>query len=161
MSDQAPRAGAEAAKLLAAAQEWLRTSAPHLAPVDADGETCSCPVCRGIVRLRETDPDSVARWVDGAVAAVEHVLGEAAAGVAQATGGTAPTPTTATSAQDPVPPAGEDDDAAAPEQPGADDASTSGHDDARTRRVRRIPIDDATDPGTSPDPGPATSRSGG
>ncbi len=155
MSDQAPRAGAEAAKLLTAAQEWLRTTAPHLAPVDADGETCSCPVCRGIVRLRETDPDSVARWVDGAVAAVEHVLGEAAAGVAQATGGTSPP------AQESAPADGGDPDAAAPDQPGADDASTAGHDDARTRRVRRIPIDDATAPGTSSDPGSATSRSGG
>jgi hypothetical protein len=141
VSDQAPRAGAEAAKLLTAAQEWLRTAAPHLAPVDADGETCSCPVCRGIVRLRETDPDSVARWVDGAVA--------------QATGGTSP------SAQEPDPADGGEPDAAAPEQPGAGDASTAGHDDARTRRVRRIPIDDATAPGTSSDPGSATSRSGG
>lgn len=155
MSGEAPRAGVEAAKLLTAAQEWLRTAAPHLAPVDADGETCPCPVCRGIVRLRETDPDSVARWVDGAVAAVEHVLGEAAAGVAQATGGTAP------SSEEPAPPARGDRDAAAPEQPGADDPAMAGHDDARTRRVRRIPIDDATTPGSTSDPGSATSRPGG
>ena len=38
----APRAGAEASRLLSAAQQWLRESAPHLAPLDAAGEPCSC-----------------------------------------------------------------------------------------------------------------------
>ena len=148
MTEQTPRAGAEAAKLLAAAQEWLRSAAPHLAPVDEDGVTCACPVCRGIVRVREADPDSVARWVDGAVAAFEHVIGEAAAGVAQATGGAGPS--------------GVDEDAAADDgRPADEPPAGAGHDDARTRRVRRIPIDDATTPGTSPDLGPGTSRSGG
>jgi hypothetical protein len=149
VTDDAPRAGAEAAKLFAAAQDWLRASAPHLAPVAPDGETCACPVCRGIVRVRETDPDSVARWVDGAVAAVEHVLGQAAAGVAQATGGTPGQPADAAPAE-------------TDEQPGGDDPSRAGHDDARTRTVRRIPIvDEASSSGSTTDTGPATHLSGG
>lgn len=78
MTEPAPRAGAEAARLLAAAQEWLRGSAPHLAPVDADGQTCPCPLCRAVAAVRDADPDTVARWVDGAVAAVEKVAADAA-----------------------------------------------------------------------------------
>lgn len=73
----APRAGVEAAKLLAVAQEWLRTSAPHLAPVDADGQTCPCPLCRAVAGVREADPDAVGRWVDSAVAAATAVLAQA------------------------------------------------------------------------------------
>ncbi len=149
MTDDAPRAGAEAAKLFAAAQDWLRASAPHLAPVAADGETCACPVCRGIVRVRETDPDAVARWVDGAVAAVEHVLGQAAAGVAQATSSAPEQPAGAASGE-------------ADERPGSDRPSRTGHDDARTRKVRRIPIvDEASSSGSTTDTGPATHLSGG
>jgi hypothetical protein len=73
-----PRAGHEAARLLQAAQEWLRTSAPHLAPVAADGVGCSCPVCRAIAGLREADPDAVARWVDSALAAAGSLATQAA-----------------------------------------------------------------------------------
>jgi hypothetical protein len=72
-----PRAGAEAARLLAAAQDWLRTSAPHLAPVADDGQPCSCPVCRAVAGLREADPDSVARWVDTAVATLGSLVAQA------------------------------------------------------------------------------------
>ena len=73
-----PRAGQEAARLLQAAQEWLRTSAPHLAPLAPDGTPCSCPVCRAVSGLREADPDSVARWVDSAVAAATSLATQAA-----------------------------------------------------------------------------------
>lgn len=72
-----PRAGQEAARLLAAAQDWLRTSAPHLAPVSDDGTPCSCPLCRVVSGVREADPDDVARFVDGAVAALGQLAVQA------------------------------------------------------------------------------------
>ncbi|MFC6238782.1 hypothetical protein [Longivirga aurantiaca] len=144
MSDDAPRAGAEAARLVAAAQEWLRTAAPHLAPVDDDGRTCSCPVCRGIARLREGDPDTVARWVDGAVAAFEHVVSEAAAG-------RAPAAATATDASDAGP--GEEPHEDARHDDAGDDGA--GHGAPTSRRVRRVPLDE---PGTAAPARPQTAR---
>ncbi len=77
MTGPDPRAGQEAARLLAAAQDWLRTSAPHLAPVSPDGEPCSCPLCRAVAGLREADPDSVGRWVDSAVTALGSLVAQA------------------------------------------------------------------------------------
>jgi hypothetical protein len=117
------RAGAEAARLLAAAQDWLRTSAPHLAPVDADGEPCSCPLCRGVAAVREADPDQVGRWVDTAVATLESVLAQASSRVASA--GADASGGTADREADPAPP-----------QPAPDE-----QDGEPTRRVRRIPLD--------------------
>ncbi len=73
-----PRAGQETARLVSAAQDWLRTSAPHLAPVGPDGVPCSCPLCRVVTGLREADPDTVGRWVDSAVAAFGAVATQAA-----------------------------------------------------------------------------------
>lgn len=145
MSDDAPRAGAEAARLVAAAQEWLRTAAPHLAPVDDDGRTCSCPVCRGIARLREGDPDTVARWVDGAVAAFEHVVTEAASGMTQA-GGAAPDASAAGPGDEPHEDARHDDakDHDAKDHDAGGDGA--GHDAPTSRRVRRVPLDE---PGTA------------
>ena len=140
MSDDAPRAGAEAARLVAAAQEWLRTAAPHLAPVDDDGRTCACPLCRGIARLREGDPDAVARWVNEAVAAFEHVVREA-------TDGSAPEGGAAADRHDTGP--GEEPEAdARHDDAGHDDAGHLGaeHDAPASRRVRRVPLDE---PGTS------------
>jgi len=85
-----PRAGQQAARLLAAAQDWLRTSAPHLAPLSADGEPCSCPVCRAVAGLREADPDAAGHWVDSAVSALGALVAQAgdlaAAGAAAAQG---------------------------------------------------------------------------
>ncbi|MFN8158086.1 MAG: hypothetical protein U0R68_11755 [Candidatus Nanopelagicales bacterium] len=72
-----PRAGQEAARLLAAAQDWLRTSAPHVAPLDAEGRTCACPLCRAVAGVRDADPDAVGRWVDSAVAAATAALAQA------------------------------------------------------------------------------------
>lgn len=72
-----PRAGSEAARLFAAAQDWLRTSAPHFAPTDVDGSPCSCPVCRVVAGVRDADPDDVARFVDSAVAAVSSLATQA------------------------------------------------------------------------------------
>lgn len=125
MTDDAPRAGAETARLLAAAQEWLRESAPHLAPVDDEGRTCSCPVCRGIVRLREGDPESVGRWVDTAVAALERVVSDLAASRPAAA-----TPEGGADAE----PAGSED----PVTPPPSETAES----PRPRRVRRVPLDD-------------------
>ena len=131
MSEQAPRAGAETARLLAAAQEWLRDSAPHLAPVDDEGRTCSCPVCRGIVRLREGDPESVGRWVDTAVAALERVVADLSAGRPAADAQPADRPADAAGSEDPAP-------GPPPEAAESD----------RPRRVRRVPLDDGA-PGTT------------
>jgi hypothetical protein len=120
----APRAGAEAARLLSAAQQWLRESAPHLAPLDADGEPCSCPLCRAVAAVREADPDAVGRWVDTAVSALEQtgrqVAAQAAAKAEAARAGSAP-------ADDVTPDPGEEPEADPP-------------------RIRRIPLDgDGTD----------------
>jgi hypothetical protein len=136
MSEDAPRAGAEAARLLAAAQDWLSQSAPHLAPVDGSGQTCSCPLCRGIVRLREGDPDAVARWVDGAVAAFERVVADASAPRPAAPPADADADHADAGDVDPMPPS--EPDAAESERP-------------PTRRVRRVPLDDAgsQDPSTA------------
>jgi hypothetical protein len=135
MSEPEGRAGQEAARLVAAAQEWLRTSAPHLAPVGDDGEPCSCPLCRAVVGLREADPDTVARWVDTAVTGVSAALAAVAATAGSGAG-----------ADD------DDGDDGAEEQgpPGATGESAGdrvddpgvGHDGPGGRRVRRITLDD-------------------
>jgi hypothetical protein len=123
------RAGAEAARLLAAAQDWLRTSAPHLAPLDAEGEPCSCPLCRGVAAVREADSDQVGRWVDTAVAGLESVLAQASARVAAA----APDAAGETADWD-----------ADPARP---EPATGEQEGAPTRRVRRIPLDPTTEDG--------------
>jgi hypothetical protein len=147
----AGRAGQEAARLVAAAQDWLRTSAPHLAPLDEHGEPCSCPLCRAVVSLRETDPATVSRWVDAAVAGVSTALAQAQAAAADlADRATAPAE---------APPEGDD---AGTSDAGTSDAGTSGADadghapdepevghDGPERRVRRIPLDE---PGTGAAP---------
>jgi hypothetical protein len=138
VTDPAPRAGAEAARLLVAAQQWLRGSAPHLAPVDAAGEPCSCPLCRAVAAVRDADPESVARWVDGAVAAVERVAADAAAATAgAASGGPAGDARAEAETDD-----GHDD------GPQPEDGSAGTPRSGRTPRVRRIPLD-----GTPPDGG--------
>jgi hypothetical protein len=133
MTDAEGRAGQEAARLLAAAQEWLRTSAPHLAPVGEDGETCPCPLCRAVVEVREADPDSVGRWVDAAVAGLSATLARA--------GTLASQPAGTDDGTDARPDAG----TASAEQ-GTDDEPV-GHDGPGVR-VRRIRLDDG---GAGPD----------
>jgi hypothetical protein len=133
-----PRAGQEAARLLAAAQDWLRTSAPHLAPLADDGAPCSCPVCRAVAGLREADPDAVGRWVDSAVTALGSLVSQA--------GDLA---TARVRADDEVsgddgPDDGETDTVDEPdEHVGATDprAAGPGQDGPDSRRVRRIPLD--------------------
>ncbi|HET7901081.1 MAG TPA: hypothetical protein VFL59_07815 [Candidatus Nanopelagicales bacterium] len=137
-----PRAGAEAARLLAAAQGWLRSAAPHLAPVGDDGATCPCPVCRAIAGVRDADPESVGRWVDTAVAAATTVLAQAGERLAP------PEPAASDTDSGPTPdddadlgdPAG---DASGTQEPRAPQA---GQDEESARGVRRIPLEQ-TEPG--------------
>ena len=131
MTDDA-RAGQEAARLLATAQDWLRTSAPHLAPVGDDGETCSCPLCRVVVSVRDVDPDVVGRWVDAAVAAATGALAQAGS----PTSPTDPDP-------DPEPDAAPGPAPDASASPGDDVGATAGtaQDEARERGVRSIPVE--------------------
>ncbi|MEI8056608.1 MAG: hypothetical protein WCI29_04325 [Actinomycetes bacterium] len=69
-----PAAGEEIVRLFTAAQTWLRDQAPHLAPVDADGQTCSCPLCQVIVAVRDVDPSSAGLWIDSALASFTSTL---------------------------------------------------------------------------------------
>ena len=143
MSEPEGRAGQEAARLVAAAQEWLRTSAPHLAPVGDDGEPCSCPLCRAVVGLREADPDTVARWVDTAVtgvaAALAAVAGDAASGRADDGDADDASDDEATDDADLT-----DSDDEGPTGPGV------GHDGPGGGRVRRITLDDGPVGGAQP-----------
>ena len=142
-SDDRPAAGTEAARLLAAAQDWLRTSAPHLAPTGVDGSPCSCPVCRAVVSVRDADPDSVARWVDLAVAGVSAAVSQAAAAAGDLASRRPDASTEAGGASAP-------DEAGASDPQGYADASSAkvsppdpgvGHDGPGRPRVRRVPLD--------------------
>jgi hypothetical protein len=133
-----PRAGQEAARLLSAAQDWLRTSAPHLAPVADDGRPCSCPVCRAVAGLREADPAAVGRWVDSAVTALGSLVAQA--GDLAATRSDADPDPADVPADEVVTPAARE------ETPAGEDAA--GQDGAAPRRVRRIPLEpQGEDPG--------------
>ena len=149
MTGDEPRAGQEAARLLAAAQDWLRTSAPHLAPVAPDGEPCSCPVCRAVAGLREADPDSVGRWVDSAVATIGSLVAQAGDLASSGSPGGS----------------GDGDDADGPDDADDDDDGYAtvddfhvedtpgdappGQDGPRPRRVRRVPLTRETGTDTS------------
>jgi len=133
-----PRAGHEAARLLAAAQDWLRTSAPHLAPVADDGQPCSCPVCRAVAGLREADPDSVGRWVDTAVTTLGTLVAQAGDLAAKATSAGEPDDETDDETDE-----GDEPEATLPERvPEDDDARQDG---PTPRRVRRIPLEPQDD----------------
>ena len=85
---QSPLSGDEISKVITTAQEWLRTQAPHLAPVDAQGETCPCPLCKVVVAVRDIDPDAAATWVNTAFAAFTSTLASYTSGSSTAqTGG--------------------------------------------------------------------------
>jgi hypothetical protein len=144
MTEEDPRAGYEAARLLAAAQDWLASAAPHLAPVDDEGRTCPCPLCRVVATVREADPEEVGRWVDAAVAGFGAALRDVVA----------------TEHADPEPEPGRtsllDTDTEPDTEPDAepdaepDDSGRSGS--AAIPRVRRIPVDPTSPDPTSPDP---------
>jgi hypothetical protein len=138
MTEPDGRAGQEAARLLSAAQDWMRTSAPHLAPVGDDGEPCSCPLCRAVVGLRDADPDSVARWVDAAVTGVSAALASVAAAAAPDGAGSARTGSARAGTATDEGTTGSSYDASDGDAPVSDEV---GHDGPRARRVRRIPLD--------------------
>ena len=134
MSEPDPRAGQEAARLFSAVQEWVRTSAPHLAPSGPDGTPCSCPVCRVVVGLREADPEEVASFVDSAVSTIATFAASAADLL------TAATP--ASEAPSPDDDASDDDARDWPTGGATADAEAADDSDvARDRRVRPIVID--------------------
>ena len=136
MSGSDPRAGQQAARLLAAAQDWLRTSAPDLAPASPEGQPCSCPLCRAVVGLRDVDPESVGRWVDSAVAGFGSLAaqaGDLVAAAAERAGGDATGPNTGT----------DDLDRDAEQRPARQD-------EAAPRSVRRIPLEPTDDPERQP-----------
>ena len=149
MTGTDPRAGQEAARLLAAAQGWLRTSAPHLAPVSADGEPCSCPLCRAVVGLREAEPESVGRWVDSAVSALGSLVAQAgdlaaAAGAGEAENDAGSEDDAEDDAQDDEADAEVRHDAGAQDEDEAQEWLARQEDQA-PRGVRRIPLDRTVD----------------
>ena len=135
MSDGEGRAGEEAARLVAAAQGWLRDSAPHLAPVGEDGQACSCPLCRAVVGLRDADPDAVGRWVGSATALATAALTQVGDLLASTSSG-GPSPASDADADA----AGQQPATGGPDE-GADNPDPAGQDGQRPRGVRRIPLE--------------------
>jgi hypothetical protein len=73
MTEQ-PMSGADVSKFIAGAQDWLRTQVPHLAPVDGQGQTCPCPLCKVVATVRDVDPDMAATWLSTALATFTSTL---------------------------------------------------------------------------------------
>ncbi len=70
MTEQLGSAAEEAAKLLAAAQEWARGrfDSEHLATGSAECQVC--PVCQGVALLRHVKPETVEHLLDAAASVV-------------------------------------------------------------------------------------------
>jgi hypothetical protein len=77
---ETPFSGDDISKVITTAQGWLKSQAPHLAPVDAQGGTCPCPLCKMVATVRDIDPDSAATWVNTAFAAFTSTLASYTAG---------------------------------------------------------------------------------
>jgi hypothetical protein len=73
MTEQ-PITGPDVSKVIASAQDWLRTQAPHMAPVDAQGQTCPCPLCKVVATVRDIDPDMAATWLSTALTTFTSTL---------------------------------------------------------------------------------------
>jgi hypothetical protein len=73
MSEQ-PVSGEDIARVVATAQEWLRTQASHLAPIDEQGQTCVCPLCRVVATVRDVDPEMAATWLSAALSSFTSTL---------------------------------------------------------------------------------------
>ena len=69
-----PVSGEDVARVITTAQEWLRTQVPHLAPVDEQGQTCPCPLCKVVATVRDVDPDLAATWLNTALASFSATL---------------------------------------------------------------------------------------
>jgi hypothetical protein len=65
-------AAEEAARLFAAAEEWMRTrSGAHLDGLATGAPECTvCPVCQGISALRQVRPETVEHLLDAAASFV-------------------------------------------------------------------------------------------
>lgn len=65
-------AAEEAARLFAAAEEWMRTRAGgHLDGLATGAPECTvCPVCQGISALRQVKPETVEHLLDAAASFV-------------------------------------------------------------------------------------------
>lgn len=77
MAEAVGTAAEEAARLLAAVQDWARTrfDAEHLATGGAECQVC--PVCQAIAALRQVRPETVEHLLDAAasfVAAVKSTM---------------------------------------------------------------------------------------
>ena len=68
-------AAEEAARLFAAAEEWVRTRAGgHLDGLATGAPECSvCPVCQGISAVRQVRPETVEHLLDAAASFVAAV----------------------------------------------------------------------------------------
>lgn len=70
MTDHLGSPAEEAAKLLAAAQEWARSrfDSEHLATGAAECQVC--PLCQGVAALRHVRPDTIEHLLDAAASVV-------------------------------------------------------------------------------------------
>ena len=87
MPEAVGSAGEEAARLLAAVQDWARArfDSEHLATGGAECQVC--PVCQGIALLRQVKPETAEHLLDAAasfVAALKSAVAAPAAGGAGA-----------------------------------------------------------------------------
>jgi hypothetical protein len=83
MPEAVGSAGEEAARLLAAVQDWARArfDSEHLATGGAECQVC--PVCQGIALLRQVKPETAEHLLDAAasfVAALKSAVAAPAAG---------------------------------------------------------------------------------
>lgn len=77
MTDSVGSAAEEAARLLAAVQDWARSRFDHEHLATGSAECQVCPVCQGIAALRQVRPETVEHLLDAAasfVAAVKSTL---------------------------------------------------------------------------------------
>jgi hypothetical protein len=81
-------AAEEAARLLAAVQDWARTRFDHEHLATGAAECQVCPLCQGIAALRQVKPETVDHLLDAAASLVAafrstltHVTAERGPGV--------------------------------------------------------------------------------
>jgi hypothetical protein len=70
MNDSVGSAAEEAARLLAAVQDWARTRFDHEHLATGSAECQVCPVCQGIAALRQVRPETVEHLLDAAASFV-------------------------------------------------------------------------------------------
>ncbi len=70
MTEAVGSAAEEAARLLAAVQDWARTRFDHEHLATGAAECQVCPVCQGIAALRQVKPETVEHLLDAAASLV-------------------------------------------------------------------------------------------